>query len=229
MTRSPAPPILPRPMPVLRGAVTFSRFRVEPSKEAPSDIKRSLPRGLKANAFEPIDRRSEDDRAAGFVELENADAVDFSVGRVFYGEYALFSFRIDSLKVPAAAMKAELAKWTTQFEAENDRPASRAEKTQAKAQIKQMLRTRTTPRTNVLDVSWNQNTQQLQIWAASRKVVEEILIALENALGLKLVALTPAAIAQASGIDEGALGPTAELIGMDLPAGAGAEVVHGEA
>ncbi|GEN10077.1 Putative exonuclease, RdgC [Myxococcus fulvus] len=216
-------------MPVLRGAVTFSRFRVEPSKEAPSDIKRSLPRGLKANAFEPIDRRSEDDRAAGFVELENADAVDFSVGRVFYGEYALFSFRIDSLKVPAAAMKAELAKWTTQFEAENDRPASRAEKTQAKAQIKQMLRTRTTPRTNVLDVSWNQNTQQLQVWAASRKVVEEILIALENALGLKLVALTPAAIAQASGIDEGALGPTAELIGMDLPAGAGAEVVHGEA
>lgn len=214
-------------MPVLRGAVTFSRFRVEHAKEAPSDIKRWLTRGLKANAFEPIDRRSEDDRAAGFVELENADAVEFSAGRVFYGEYALFSFRIDSLKVPAAAMKAELAKWTANFEQENDRPASRAEKTAAKAQIKQMLRTRATPRTNVLDVSWSQTTQQMQIWAASRKVVEEIVIALENALSLKFVGLTPAAIAQTSGLDEGALGPTAELIGMDLPATA--EVAHGEA
>ncbi|MCE9672488.1 recombination-associated protein RdgC [Myxococcus stipitatus] len=214
-------------MPVLRGAVTFSRFRVEPTKEAPSDIKRWLQRGLKAHAFEPIDRKSEDDRAAGFVELENADAVDFAVSRLFYGEYALFSFRIDTLKVPAPAMKQELAKWTTQFEAENDRPPSRGEKTQAKGQIKQMLRNRATPRTSVLDVSWNQTTQQMQIWAASRKVVEEIVIALENALGLKLVGLTPAAIAQMSGIDEGALGPTAELIGMDLPATG--EVAHVEA
>lgn len=198
------------------------------AKEAPSDIKRWLIRGLKAHAFEPIDRRSEDDRAVGFVELENADAVEFSTSRLFYGEYALFSFRIDSLKVPAAAMKAELAKWTANFEGENDRPPSRGEKTQAKAQIRQMLRTRATPRTAVLDVSWNQKTQQAQIWAASRKTVDEIVVALESALGLKFIGLTPAAIAQMSGIDEGALAPTAELIGMDLPATV-EEVAHGEA
>ncbi|MFP2924467.1 recombination-associated protein RdgC [Pyxidicoccus sp. 3LG] len=216
-------------MPVLRGAVTFSRFRVEPAKEAPSDIKRWLTRGLKAHAFEPIDRKSEEERAAGFVELENADASEFPTSRLFYGEYALFSFRIDTIKVPAAAMKAELTKWAAAFEKENDRPPSRGEKTQFKGEIRQMLRNRATPRTNVLDVSWNLTTQQMQIWAASRKVVDEIMVALENALSLKFTGQTPADQARTEGIDEGALGPTAELIGMDLPASAGEEVPHGRA
>jgi DNA recombination-dependent growth factor C len=216
-------------MPVLRGAVTFSRFRVEPAKEAPSDVKRWLTRGLKAHAFEPIDRRSEEERAAGFVELENADASEFPTSRLFYGEYALFSFRIDTLKVPAAAMKAELTKWAAAFEKENDRPPSRGEKNQFKAEVRQMLRNRATPRTNVLDVAWNLKTQQVQVWAASRKVVEEICVALEGALGVKFTGMTPADQARATGIDEGALGPTAELIGMELPATAAEEVPHVEA
>ena len=216
-------------MPVLSGAVTFSRFRVEPAKEAPSDIKRWLTRGLKAHAFEPIDRRSEEERAAGFVELENAEASDFSTSHLFYGEYALFSFRIDTIKVPAAALKAEMTKWQAAFEKENARPPSRSEKNQFKGEVRQMLRNRATPRTNILDVAWNLKTQQVQIWAASRKVVDEITIALESALGVKLIGITPASMAQTAGIDESALGPTAELIGMDLPATATEEVTHGEA
>lgn len=216
-------------MPVLRGAVTFSRFRAEPAKEAPSDIKRWLTRGLKAHAFEPIDRKSEEERAAGFVELENNDSIEFPTSRLFYGEYALFSFRIDSIKVPAAAMKAELTKWAAAFEKENDRPPSRGEKTAFKAEIRQMLRNRATPRTAVLDVSWNLKTQQVQVWAASRKTVEEITVALESALSVKFIGMTPADQARAEGLDEAALGPTAELIGMDLPATAVEEASHVEA
>ncbi len=229
MTARREPPILPRPMPVLRGAVTFSRFRAEPAKEAPSDIKRWLTRGLKAHAFEPIDRKTEEERAAGFVELENADSSEFPTSRLFYGEYALFAFRIDTIKVPAAALKAEMTKWAAAFEKENDRPPSRGEKNQFKGEVRQMLRNRATPRTHLLDVSWNLKTQQVQIWAASRKVVDEICVALESALGVKFIGMTPADAARTAGIDEAALGPTAELIGMDLPATATEEVSHGGA
>ncbi|NMO15067.1 recombination-associated protein RdgC [Pyxidicoccus fallax] len=216
-------------MPVLRGAVTFSRFRVEPAKEAPSDIKRWLTRGLKSHAFEPIDRRSEEERAVGFVELENADSSEFPTSRLFYGEYALFAFRIDTIKVPAAAMKAEMTKWASAFEKENDRPPSRAEKNTFKAEVRQMLRNRATPRTALLDVSWNLKSNEMQIWATSRKVVDEICIALENALSLKFTGLTPSDVARTTGIDEKSLGPTAELIGMDLPASAVEEVSRVEA
>ncbi|MCY1042864.1 hypothetical protein D7Y13_02540 [Corallococcus praedator] len=215
-------------MPVLRGAVTFSRFRTEPSKEAPSDVKRWLTKGLKSHAFEPIDRRSEDERAAGFVELENAEASDFSTSNLFYGEYALFSFRIDTLKVPASMMKAELDKWTSAFTKENSRPPARAEKNKQKLELKQLLRQRAVPRTSVLDVTWNLKTQQVQIWAASRKTVDEISVALEGALAVKVIGITPASMAQRAGIDDKALGPTAELIGMDLPATASVEDSHGE-
>ncbi|MCY1035402.1 recombination-associated protein RdgC [Corallococcus sp. BB11-1] len=215
-------------MPVLRGAVTFSRFRTEPSKEAPSDVKRWLTKGLKSHAFEPIDRRSEDERAAGFVELENAEASDFSTSNLFYGEYALFSFRIDTLKVPGSMMKAELDKWTSAFTKENGRPPARAEKNKQKLELKQLLRQRAVPRTSVLDVTWNLKTQQVQIWAASRKTVDEISVALEGALAVKVIGITPASMAQRAGIDDKALGPTAELIGMDLPATASVEDSHGE-
>ena len=72
-------------------------------------------------------------------------------------------------------LKAELDKWAAAFEKENGRPPSRGEKAENRASIRQMLRNRAVPITKVHDVSWNLKSQQLQIWAASRKAVDEIL------------------------------------------------------
>lgn len=216
-------------MPVLRGAVTFSRFLVEPAEGAAADLKRSLSRALKARAFAPIDRRSEEERAVGFVELENHDASEFSAGSLFYGEYALFSYRIDAIKIPGPVLRAELDRWATAFEKEKGRPPSRGEKAESKGSLRQMLRNRAVPITKVHDVSWNLKSQQLQIWAASRKAVDEVLNALETAFKVKLIPLIPAAAAARMGIEESALGPTAELIGMELAAELPVEVSHGEA
>lgn len=216
-------------MPVLRGAVTFSRFLVEPAEGAAADLKRSLSRALKARAFAPIDRRSEEERAAGFVELENHDASEFSAGSLFYGEYALFSYRIDAIKIPGPVLRAELDRWATAFEKEKGRPPSRGEKAESKGSLRQMLRNRAVPITKVHDVSWNLKSQQLQIWAASRKAVDEVLNALETAFKVKLIPLIPASAAARMGIEESALGPTAELIGMELAAELPVEVSHGEA
>ncbi|HYH95317.1 recombination-associated protein RdgC [Hyalangium sp.] len=212
-------------MPVLRGAVTFSRFLVEPAEGAPADLKRSLSRALKARAFAPIERRSEEERAAGFVELENHDATDFATGDLFYGEYALFAYRIDQIKVPGPVLRAEVDKWAAAFEKEKGRPPSRGEKGENRSSVRQLLRNRAVPITKVHDVSWNLKSQQLQIWAASRKAVEEVLGGLETAFKIKLIPLIPASVAARTGIEDSALGPTAELIGMELQA----EVSHGEA
>lgn len=213
-------------MPVLSGAVTFSRFRVEPDGDAPKDTKRWLQRGLGAHAFEPIDRKSEDERAAGFVELENHDSIEFSAGALFRDQHALFAFRVDTLKVPGAVLKAEMGKWLAAFEKQNGRGPSRAEKNAYKAQVRHELRMRAVPGTKVHDLSWNLKTQQLQIWASSRTAVEEIVLALEEGLKVKLVPQAPAAAAARAGVPDDALRPTPELVGMDV--GSGAEVSHGE-
>lgn len=213
-------------MPVLRGAVTFSRFRVELPKGPPADAKRWLKRGLETRAFEPIDRRSEEDRSAGFVEIENPDATEFSAGSVYYGEYALIGYRIDQIRVPGAAIKAELERWAAAFEKENGRPPGRAEKASQRGSIRQMLRNRAVPSTKVHDLSWNLKTNHLQIWAASRKAVDEIQAVVEAAFEVRLVPLIPAAAAARAGIEDGALLPTPELVGAEIAAG---EVTHGEA
>ena len=223
---------LPALMPVLSGAVTFSRFRAEPAGNAPSDVKRWLAKGLKSGLFEPIDlKKTEDERAAGFVELENHDSTDFSTGSVLYGEYALFGFRIDTVKVPAAVLKAELDKWATAFEKQNGRAPTRGEKAENRASLRHMLRQRAVPSTKVHDVSWNLKTQQVQLWAASRKAVDEILLALETAFEVKLQPLVPASLAARAGIADDALVPTPELIGVEISNSEipSSEVTHGEA
>jgi DNA recombination-dependent growth factor C len=199
--------------------VTFSRFRVESAKDAPFDPKKSLLKGLRSRAFEPIDPRSEDDRATGFVELHDADATGFSPTSVHAGEHALFGFRVDTLRVPGVVLKAEMTKWQQAFEKENARKATRAETARQRTELKDMLRKRAVPSTKVHDVSWNVKTAQLQVWASSRKSVDEAVLAIEEAFGVKLELLVPAAVAQRLGVADGALAPTAELVGVEVPAG----------
>lgn len=212
-------------MPILKGAVTYARFRVEGLDERE---KNWITKNLKTHAFEPIRKASEDERAFGFVELEDRDGVEFPTGRVHFGEYALFSFRVDTLKVPGGQLREELDRWVKVFEAEHTRPPARREKNDAKAALKQKLRQQLTPKAKTFDVSWNQKTGDLLIWAASRKVVEEVEAALEKAFAIKLVGIGPASVAQALGLKDEALNPTPDLGWPDFDAGE-AEVADVEA
>lgn len=201
-------------MPILQGTITFARFRVELPKGF--DARRAVPKGLRTRAFEPIDVKHDDDRAVGFVELENADATAFEVGNLFYGEHALFAFRVDTLRVPSKALKTELERWQVLFEKENNRKPGRAEKAEAKENFKHMLRKRTAPSTKVSDVSWNLKTGRLEVFATSRKLVEEIQAAIQTAAGVTLFPMVPAEHARHAGIPDEALGPTPALIGAEL-------------
>jgi DNA recombination-dependent growth factor C len=203
-------------MPILRGSVTFARYRLQLPEKGASNVRRFLTAGLSAHAFEPIDRKSDEDRATGFVELENNAATEFSPGTVFYAERALFAFRVDTIRVSAAHVRDEVARWLVTFERENSRKPGRTEKAEAKAGIRQKLRNRAPEQTKVHDVAWNLKSDQLQIWASSRKAIEEVSAAIEAALGVKLLPLVPGAMALDRGLDESALEPTAELVGKEV-------------
>ncbi len=217
--------MLRAPMPVLRGSVTIARFRVELLPDSPKDPAKFLARGLRSKAFEPLDpRKPDEERAAGFVELEDPDAVEFSPGRLYQGEHALFAWRIDKVRIPGAALRAELEKWGHAFTKEKGRSPSRSEKAESRAAIRQTFRSRTVPSTAVHDLSWNLREGTLFVWASSRKVIEEIQIALEEAVPVRLVPMTPSAKAQQNQVPDNALKPTAELLGVPE-----AEVPHGQA
>jgi recombination associated protein RdgC len=201
------------PMPVLRGSVTFARFRSETGR-VPQDTRRWLARGLARGAFEPLDpSKGDDDRSAGFVTLEDPDSTDFSSGVLEAGR-ALFAFRVDRIQVKGAAVRAELERWTAAFRAEQDRPPTRGEKATAKDEIRHRLRGRTPPSTRVCDVSWALDAGEVLVWAASRKAVDEIAVAIEEAFEVKLAPCSVGAQATRAGIAERALAPTAALVGV---------------
>jgi recombination associated protein RdgC len=212
-------------MPILRGAVTFSRFRVDGGDPSGTDTRRWLVQGLRKKAFAPLDPGcTEEDRSAGFVELERTDATTFGPD-LFQGEYALFAYRIDAVRVPAAALRRELEQWAATFRVEKGRAPARAERTAQRVALREVLRQRVTPTTRVHDVSWNLKLRELSIWAASRKAVEEVASTFEEALGVDLHPLTPSASAKLGGVPDDALVPTPALMGP----GFGAREVDHEA
>lgn len=206
-------------MPIASGTVTFARFSVEPVESFPADVRRWLGRGLRARGFEPIDnRRTDEERAAGFVELEDHEATGFSPGRVFHGEHALLAWRIDTLKVPAKELKAELARWTAAFQDEHGRAPARKEKADRRAALRQAMRAQATPVTKVYDVSWSLAAQELLVWASSRKVVDEVMLAMEASFRVRLHEQVPSVVAARRGVADAALAPTPELLGVELSA-----------
>lgn len=205
-------------MPILRGTVTLSRYKVEPIGNVP-DWKKTLQRGLAGRAFLPLDRNGPDDRSAGFVELEAHDATEFMVGSVWFGEYALFTWRIDEIRIPASAVRNELVRWKERFEKENHRQPSRRERNDARDEIRHDLRSRIPISTRTFDVSWNVVAGELQFWAGSRKALDELEQMIEQSFAVKLTPINAVTVADALEIPERLLQPTP---GLSVPEELGA-------
>lgn len=202
-------------MPIRRGAVTFARFRLV--GEHPKDTRHWLHKALKAKAFEPIDPKGDEERAAGFVELENDTATDFAVGNVFYGMSALFSWRVEKLRIPQTQIRAHLAEWAENFEKHQGRAPGRREKAEEKDHFKKTLRAKTEPSVKLFDVSLDLTTMDLFVWGTTRSIVEEVQAALEGELKVRLVPRVPTAFVKPELLDT--LEPTPALFGEEAADG----------
>jgi recombination associated protein RdgC len=196
-------------MPIRKGSVNLARFRIEGA--IPKDVKRWLQKGLGKAGFEPIDPKSDDERAAGFVELELNDRTEFSAGALFHGLHALFAWRVDRLKVPTNALRAGMLQWGQAFEQKNGRPAGRREKAEQKDTLKKALRAKQLPVSKVFELSVDLTSRDVFVWATSRTVVEEAQAVLESTLEVKLIPRVPAAFLAPGLIDS--LTPSKELFG----------------
>jgi recombination associated protein RdgC len=197
-------------MPIRRGSVSFARFKVE--GDVPKDTRKWLSTALRASAFEALDPKGEDERTAGFVELENPGRTEFAVGDVFLGMHALFAWRVDKLRIPGNQVRAELLRWTQAFEQKNSRAPGRREKAEQKDTIRRALRSKTEPSTKTFEVSLDLAGRELFLWATSRAVVEEVQAALESRLSIKLITRVPAAFVPTAAILD-ALVPTPAFFG----------------
>lgn len=197
-------------MPVLKGSVTLSRFIVDDSYALQRHRSR-LHAGLSARKFEALDLASEDERTAGFVELEDNDATTFDGVDVSFGNTDIFTYRVDELKVHPSMLKGELDRWVKAFQAEHGRLPGRREKQEAKSQIRRGLRSRSPVVTKVYDVSWDMRRDELLIWTSSASATDEIQDVLEAAFAIKLRPAVPVVIAEQLDVSARVLIPTEAL------------------
>ena len=202
-------------MPIRRGAVSCSRFRVEGA--VPKDVRKWLTKALTQRAFEGIDPKGDEDRAAGFVELEDDRATSFAGGTLFNGLYALFGWRVEKIRIPASTLRADLAEWAKKFEAKNGRAPGRREKSEQKELARKALRAKTPPVTSVTDVSYELPVGEILIWGSSTGLVDEIQAALETGLEVRLIPRVPASFVSPKVLET--LAPTPALFDVQAEAG----------
>ena len=203
-------------MPILQGAITFARFFAEPRKTRPKDARRSLAKDLRAQAFEPLDKLGEQERTAGWVELHDNDSTELPPGRFLFGSRLLVTYRVDVRKVPAAMVRRELDAWGREFSVRQSRAPKRAEKAEQKELIIKRLRKRAFVTTQTVDVSWHQDRGEVLIWSSSRKMVDEIHVALEETFDLSMRARSPGVLADETGVASEVLAPSDALFGVAL-------------
>ena len=208
-------------MPILKGAVTLSRFRVEAEPAALTAARKMAGELLRSRAFEPLDLSRPEERVHGFVEFADKESTGFDPGTVHEAGRALFTFRVDELRIPSALVKSELERWIKKFQQEQERPPGRREKHDAKQEIRHTLRSRSPVLTRLVDVAWDQEAGRVEIWAGARKAVDEVQSAVEQLFKVKLLPQAPAVVAMGLGMSEKSLAPTAALSLPDEEGGHG--------
>lgn len=177
-------------MPLARGAIQFVRYQV---LEHPDPKPRFRP-------FEPLesphgreDSTDQAGRTAGWVSaLEpdvSAHAADHSL--LWWEGEMVLGYRIDEAKVPSAQLQRALRDWKQAFEAREARKPSKREASEQKELILNELRKRAFVSSKVHEVRFRPRQAELQIWSVSPKIVDEILIAAEDDMSLRLQPMGP--------------------------------------
>lgn len=110
----------------------------------------------------------EDGTRSGWVGVGNAVDVDFAVG-IDHGQFAAFSLRVDTRKVPSAALKLQLDEALQQEEQVIGKKVPRARKKELKEEITLMLQSRAVWTPTLTDCLWDLEAGLLLIFASGKK------------------------------------------------------------
>lgn len=192
-----------------RGPVGLIRFRVEAS---PSVGPRILD-GVSRRRFAPLDQESgETDRSAGWVSVLDDGGVVRGASVFFRGD-ALLGWRIDQVRVPAALVRERLERWVREFELREGRRPAKPLRAEQKELIVRDLRKQAFVISRIHGLRWRVEARELQVWATSARVVDEMVVAAEEDLGLRLARMGPGPRWTAAGWPTDGLAPTAALFG----------------
>ncbi|MBN1337274.1 MAG: recombination-associated protein RdgC [Deltaproteobacteria bacterium] len=140
-------------MGVLSGTWTVRRYQVVGT--VPDAFRDAYAEALAAHAFRPGSARRTD--TEGWVSIRDLLDTDFAVHDTWlYDHYAVFALRVDRKVVPARLVRALLAREVAAWCTEHDRPrCPRPVREEMKERIEIDLLSRSLPRVQVYEISWD--------------------------------------------------------------------------
>jgi hypothetical protein len=174
---------------IFSSTISVTRYRVQGS--LPSPITETIATGLKKYAVSEIDDDASD-KSVGWTSLESPYSPNFSGSSFVYGNYLVFSLRIDRKTIPAKLLKKHVMLETARKLADSGREfLSRNEKEMVRDRVENMLTRRIPSTPNVYDLVWNYERSSLWFLTNLKAANEELETLFARSFNLTLIRLFP--------------------------------------
>jgi len=176
-------------MSFLSTAISITRYKVEGRLKAP--VLETVAAGLKKKALSEIDDQSSE-KVAGWTSFKNPYQPDFSGSNFVYGNYLVFSLRIDKKSIPSKVVKKYFMIESARRLAESGRlHLSRSEKQTIKDHVIDRLNIKVPATPNVYDLIWNYEDSVLWFFSNLKASNEELETLFLRSFDLRLIRMFP--------------------------------------
>ena len=181
-------------MSILSSLISITRYKVEGRLKAP--VLEKVAAGLKKNSIYEIDDQSIE-RAVGWTSFKKPYQPDFSGRDFVYGNYLLFSLRVDKKSIPPKVVKKHFMLESARRMTESGRQhLSRSEKQIIKDQVIERLNLKVPATPYVYDLIWNYEASALWFFSNLKASNEELETLFLRSFDLKLIRMFPYTAAQ---------------------------------
>jgi hypothetical protein len=174
--------------------MTWRSFVIKDTKKAAKFERSAILELLEKSGFKDVNASSGKIESHGFVVHEQLLNTDFEAASefTFVGEYVLFSYRRDQLKIPSTYLKA-LTKAEEAVEKKNKgvQRLGRAVRDAIREKIELMLLNRAIPTIATADVVWSMKDNAFRVFSGSNAVVEGAAELFEQTFDLDLMLREP--------------------------------------
>jgi recombination associated protein RdgC len=176
-------------MGLLKGTVTFSRYRVVGG--LPDHFPEFFNERIRRYAFQNVWRTS-DEKAAGWTSVENPLDTDFPFASYAQGRYMLFDLREDRKAVPPSLLKIRIMEAERKTLAESgQKKLYREQRDAIKESIRLDLLGKTLPVPSFYEICWSVPDSTLTFCSLSDKVSGELQELFKESFSLSLAPWTP--------------------------------------
>jgi hypothetical protein len=176
-------------MGILSSSVSVTRYKVEGKLKPP--ILETISNGLKKNAISEIDEDTSE-KSVGWTSFHKPYLPDFYGSTFVYGNYLVFSLRIDRKSIPTKVFKKHFMIESARRLAKSGREyLSRNEKKMLKDQILNSLSLRIPATPNLYDVIWSYEESSLWFFSNLKAANEELETLFTRSFELTLIRLFP--------------------------------------